>query len=464
MANLEELEKYRKIHMIGIGGVSMSGIAEILNHFGFSVTGSDTAISEYTESLIQHGIPVTIGHNTDLIAKADLVVYTAAIPADDPELIQAKKLFIPTIERADFLGLLTKAFNDTICISGTHGKTTTTSMISSCFLEGKLDPTIQVGAYFNQINGNYRLGNSEYFIIEACEYVESFLKFYPKTEIILNIDNDHLDYFKDMEHINLAFKKYVKLLPANGLLVLNIDDPNCFALSKYTDAKTVTFGIENQKANFVARNITYNKNGYVTFDTYYNNNFYKTISLSVTGHHNVYNALACISVCHMYGLNKEQIKNGLAKFTGAHRRFEFVGKFGNNVEVYDDYAHHPTEIRATAAAAKNKAYNKSWVIFQPHTYSRTKNLLEDFAKALTMFDNIIVTDIYAAREKNTFDIHSKDLVNEISKLGRKAYYISDFNEITEFVKKHALNNDLVVTLGAGTVTEISKMLAEPNKE
>ncbi len=464
MANLEELEKYRKIHMIGIGGVSMSGIAEILNHWGFSVTGSDASQSEYTNDLIAHGIPVKIGHDLENVSRADLVVYTAAINQEDPELVQARKLYIPTIERADFLGILTKVFNDTICISGTHGKTTTTSMISSCFLEGKLDPTIQVGAFLKQINGNYRLGNSEYFIIEACEYVESFLKFYPKTEIILNIDNDHLDYFKDLEHIILAFQKYVKLLPANGLLVINSDDPNCVKLSKCTEAKTVTFGINNQKANFVARNINFNKNGFPTFDVYYNDTFYKTISLSVTGMHNVLNALACIGVCHMYGLNKEQIKNGLLKFTGAHRRFEYVGDFGNHVSVYDDYGHHPTEIRATASAMKNKSYNKSWVIFQPHTYSRTKNLLSDFAKALTLFDNIIVTDIYAAREVNTYNISSKDLVDEIQKLGRKAYYIQNFDEIVSFVKSHALNNDLVLTLGAGTITNISGMLVEPKDE
>ena len=381
MANLEELEKYRKIHMIGIGGVSMSGIAEILNHWGFSVTGSDANRSEYTDDLVSHGISVKIGHDFDNVRHADLVVYTAAISQEDPELVEARKLYIPTIERGDFLGILTKVFNDTICVSGTHGKTTTTSMISSCFLEGRLDPTIQVGAFLNQIDGNYRLGNSEYFIIEACEYVESFLKFYPKTELILNIDNDHLDYFKDMDHIILAFKKYVKLLPANGLLVINSDDPNCSTLAKCTEARTVTFGIKNQNANFVARNITYNKNGFPTFDVYYNNTFYKTISLSVTGLHNVLNALGCIGVCHMYGLNKEQIKNGLLKYTGAHRRFEYVGEFGNHVCVYDDYGHHPTEIRATAAAMKNKQYNQSWVIFQPHTYSRTKNLLSDFAKA-----------------------------------------------------------------------------------
>ena len=464
MANLEELEKYRKIHMIGIGGVSMSGIAEILKNWGFSVTGSDAAQSEYTDALIANGIPVKIGHDLDNVAQADLVVYTAAISQEDPELVKARNLYIPTIERGDFLGILTKVFNDTICVSGTHGKTTTTSMISSCFLEGKLDPTIQIGAYFNQIDANYRVGNSEYFIIEACEYVESFLKFYPKTEVILNIDNDHLDYFKDLEHIILSFKKYVKLLPANGLLVINSDDPNCSTLPKCTEAKTITYGITNQNANFVARNITFNKNGYPTFDVYYNNTFYKTISLSVTGMHNVMNALACIGVCHIYGLNKEQIKNGLAKFTGAHRRFEYVGEFGNHVNVYDDYAHHPTEIKATATAMKNKQYNKSWVIFQPHTYSRTKALLQDFAKVLTLFDNIIITDIYAAREQNTYNIHSKDLVSEIQKLGRKALYISDFNEIADFVKAHALNNDLVITLGAGTVTNIKDLLVENKDE
>ena len=310
---------------------------------------------------------------------------------------KAKELHIPTVERADFLGLITKAFKNTICVSGTHGKSTTTSMISVCFLEACKDPSIQVGAELKQINGNYRVGNSEYFIIEACEYVESFLKFFPKTEVILNIDNDHLDYFKDLDHIITAFAKYVRLLPDDGLLVLNADDENCSHLSRFTMAKTITYGIQNEHANFVARNIQFDENGFPSFDVYFNNTFYKTIKLSVPGMHNVSNALACICVCHIYGIEKEDIKNGLLKFTGAHRRFEYVGSF-NNVNVYDDYGHHPTEIEAVANALKNKKYNQSWVIFQPHTYSRTKNLLNDFAKALINFDNIIITDIYAARE------------------------------------------------------------------
>src|SRR5574344_1846279 len=276
--------------MIGIGGTSMSGIAEILKYWNFNVTGSDSAESENVEKLLDHNIPVTLGHDLNMVEKADIVIYTAAIAINDPELVKARELNIPTIERADFLGEITKAFSDTICVSGTHGKSTTTTMISTCFIEGKMDPTIQVGAILKQINGNYRIGNSEYFILEACEYVESFLKFAPKTEVILNIDNDHLDYFKDFDHIVAAFEKYVKLLPKDGLLVLNGDDKNCLNLSRLTSARSVTFGINNQKCNFVARSITFDSNGFPSFDIYYNDTFYKTVKLSVPGRHNVLNA------------------------------------------------------------------------------------------------------------------------------------------------------------------------------
>ena len=457
MANLEELKIYRHIHMIGIGGVSMSGIAEILKHWGFTVTGSDWSESEITKKLNLDGIHVVIGHDVNMVAKADIVVYTAAIKQDDPELVKAKELGIPTVERADFLGLITKAFDNTICISGTHGKTTTTSMVSMCFLEAGLDPSIQVGAELKAIDGNYRIGKSENFIIEACEYVESFLKFYPKAEIILNIDNDHLDYFKNIENINLAFIKYVKLLPSNGLLVVNSDNDYCAKLHEYTDAKVVSYGIKNEKANFVARNITFNKNGFALFDVYHNNNFYGSFELSVPGPHNVLNALACISLCDSYGISKTDIKSALKKYTGAHRRFEFVGNI-NGASIYDDYGHHPTEIKATAIALKKKIYNQSWVVFQPHTYSRTKNLLDDFADSLTYFDNIIITDIYAARETNTYNVSSEDIVKKIKELGRTAIYIKDFEDIVSYLKEHAQKDDIILTLGAGTVTKIGPML------
>jgi UDP-N-acetylmuramate--alanine ligase len=331
-------------------------------------------------------------------------------------------------------------------------------MISLCFLEGLKDPSIQVGAFLKQIDGNYKVGNSEHFIIEACEYVESFLKFSPKAEIILNIDNDHLDYFKTFENIKKAFIKYVKLLPDNGLLVINGDDTNCLKLQNETNAKIITYGIKNETADFLAKNIIFTNDGFAKFDVYHKGVLLENISLSVPGIHNVLNALACIALCTEYGISIKDIKTALSKFTGAHRRFEFKGKLTKNVSVYDDYGHHPTEIKATANALKNKKYNESWVIFQPHTYSRTINLLDDFAKALTFFDHIVVLDIYAAREKNTYGITSKDLVEKINSLGKTANYIPDFEECVSFIKNNVNENDIVLTLGAGTVTKIGPML------
>ena len=461
MADLEELKQYRHVHMLGIGGTSMSGIAALLKNWGIYVTGSDANSSELTDSLIERNVPVTIGHDFANLRKADIVVYSAAIPANDPEMQEAKRLNIPTMERSSFLGLITKAFSDTICISGTHGKTTTTSMISVCFIEALKDPSVQVGAVLKPINGNYRVGNSEYFILEACEYVESFLKFSPKTEIVLNIDNDHLDYFENIDNIKEAFIKYVKLLPSDGILVLNSDNEYCADLYKYTNARVVTFSLNNFRANFVAKNITFDKNGFPSFDVYRNSSFFKTFKLSIPGRHNVYNALACIATCFEYGIDKETMKSALAKYTGAHRRFEYVGEI-NGATVYDDYAHHPAEIKATYEAMKQKSFNRSWVIFQPHTYSRTKNLLNDFAQSLNGFNNIIVTDIYAARESNTYGISSKDLVDQINKIQKHAIYMQDFNEIAKYVRDRVMPNDIVLTIGAGTVTEIGPIII--NKE
>ena len=459
MPNIERLKKYNKIHMVGIGGVSMSGIAEILVNFGFQVTGSNNVETETTKKLTKAGIKVSIGHNEENVADQDVVVYSAAIKLDNPELVAAKAKNIPIIERADFLGELTRCYKDTITISGTHGKSTTTSMVSLCFLEALKDPSIQVGADIKQLDGNYKVGNSEYFIIEACEYVESFLKFSPKSEIILNIDNDHLDYFKNFDNIKKAFIKYVKLLPNDGLLVVNGDDKNALDLTNFTNAKTLTYGISNKNTDFFAVNIVFDNNGFPEFDVYAKGDFYGRIKLSVPGMHNVLNALACIALCDYYGINLESIQKALLSFTGAVRRFEFKGTV-NGANIYDDYGHHPTEIVATAKALMNKKYNKSWVVFQPHTYSRTKNLLDDFAKALLNFDNIIVLDIYAAREKNVYGISSKDLVDKICSLGKDALYIPDFNECVDYLKNNVEENDIIITQGAGTVTEIGPLLLE----
>lgn len=457
MPNIEKFKKYNKIHMIGIGGVSMSGIAEILLNWGFKVTGSNNVENETTKKLQDNGINVVIGHSAENVIGADVVVYTAAIKNDNVELQSARNLNIPTIERADFLGEITRCYNDTITVAGTHGKSTTTSMVSLCFLEALKDPSIQVGAELHQINGNYRVGNSEHFIIEACEYVESFLKFSPKSTIILNIDNDHLDYFKNFENIKNAFVKYIKLLPNDGLLVVNGDDKTCLELPKFTNAKSLTYGITNKNVDFFAVNIVFDNDGFPEFDVYSHEKFYERIKLNVPGMHNVLNALGCIALCDNYGISSAVIKNGLTKFHGTGRRFEFKGKV-NGASIYDDYGHHPTEILATAKALMNKKYNKSWIVFQPHTYSRTKLLLEDFSKALLNFDNIIVLDIYAAREKNTYGISSKDLVDKINSLGKNALYIPDFNECVSFLKDNVKENDIVLTQGAGTVTQIGPML------
>lgn len=454
---IDDIKKYNTIHFIGIGGISMSGIAETLKNLGIHVTGSDWSKSEITDRLISDGIDVTIGSDLNKIKNADLVVYTAAISKDDAELVEANRLGIKTCERAVFLGKLTEAFENTIGVSGTHGKTTTTSLIALCFIKAGFDPNVQVGAILKQLDGNYRIGNSDYLILEACEYVESFLHFHPKAEIVLNIDNDHLDYFKNLDNIKNAFIKYVKLIPDNGLLVLNSDDKNSIGLDKYTNAKVLTYGIDNTSANFVAKNITFDKDGYPSFDVYLDKEFFDSFTLSISGKHNVLNALACIALCTNYGIPVNAIKEAFASFTGANRRLEYKGSF-KDVSIFDDYAHHPTEIKATAAALNKKVFNESWVVFQPHTYSRLKNLLDDFADSLVDFDHIILTDVYAARETNTFNISSKDLLDKLNKLGKPAQYISNFDDIVEFLKNNVHKNDIILTLGAGTVTNIGPML------
>lgn len=459
MPNIDNIKKYKKIHMIGIGGVSMSGIAEILVNWGFSVSGSDRTDSELLHILKNSGIQIFIGHNAQNVVGADCVVYTAAISKDNPELVHAKELGIPTIERSDFLGELTRCYKNTIAISGTHGKTTTTSLVSLCFIEALRDPSIQVGAIIKELGGNYRVGNSENFIIEACEYVESFLKFSPRSEIILNIDNDHLDYYKNLENIKKAFIKYVKLLPEDGHLIINADDLNCLDLPVYSKAPAIKYGIENDDVDFLAQNIVFSEDGFPEFDVYKYGEFFGHFKLSIPGRHNVLNALACIALCNAYDISAETIKSAIENFKGADRRFEFKGMV-NGAKVFDDYGHHPTEVSATAKALKNKKYNESWVVFQPHTYSRTFNLLNDFANALLSFDHIIVTDIYAARETNTYNISSKDLADAIINLGKNAQYIPTLEDCAKYLKENVKENDIVLTLGAGTVTNIGPMIVE----
>ncbi len=453
------IERGSHIYMIGIGGISMSGIADILVNMGYKVSGSDRTSSNITDMLIDNGVRVFTFQSRDNITDdIDFVVYTAAIKEDNVEMIEAKKRNIPMMERGEFLGEITKLYSNTIGVAGTHGKTTTTSMLSLIFIEAGMDPTIQVGSILSNIGGNYRIGKSDNLIIEACEYSDSYLSFRQKSAIVLNIDNDHLDYFKNLDNIKKSFGKYVSNLPSDGYLVVNNDDDNSSFLKSNTMAEVVTYGILND-SDYMAKNICYTDDGFASFDVMYKGTCLGNIILSVLGEHNILNALSAIALSYSYGISFDDIKNGIVKYTGASRRLEYKGVF-NGANVYDDYGHHPTEIVATSRAIHRTKYNESWVVFEAHTYARAYRHKEDFAKALKDFDHIIVTDIYAAREDNVYGITSDDLANEIRKYDKDVICISDYDDIVLYLNENVHSNDLILTLGAGYVTKLADMLIE----
>lgn len=450
----------KHIYMIGIGGISMGGIAKILVNYGYKVSGSDITENDEVKELENLGIKVNIGQVKENITKdIDLVVYTAAISSTNEELLRARELGIETIERGVFLGELTLNFEDCIGIAGTHGKTTTSSMVSCVFLEKGLDPSIQIGANLTQINGNYRVGRSDYFIIEACEYKDSFQNFRQRSAIVTNIDNDHLDYFKNIDNISKSFQKYVSHLREDGVLVLNMDNERCYDLRNYTKASVVTVSKENKEADYIAKNIEFDDRGCPSYDVYKKDTFIARVFLNVRGEHNVLNSLEAYALCAWYGIDTESIVKGLSRFTGASRRMEYKGKF-NGANVYDDYGHHPTEIEATAKAILKEKHNESYAIFEAHTYSRAVEHKENFAKALKDFDHIIVIDIYAAREENIWGVKPEDIVNELTKLGKDAIYISDYDEIKENLKSRVKEGDLIITIGAGNVTKVASKLVD----
>ena len=450
----------KHIYMIGIGGISMSGIAEILVNYGYQVSGSDITENDMVKHLESKGIKVNIGQIKENITDdIDTVVYTAAIKDTNEELVRARELGIETIERGEFLGNLTRQFKDVIGVAGTHGKTTTSSMVSCVFVEAKKDPTIQIGSNLDVIGGNYLVGNSDYFIIEACEYKDSFQNFTQKSAIITNVDNDHLDYFKNIDNISASFKKYVSKLPEDGLLVVNMDNERCYELKDSTKASVLTVSLENNEADYHAENIQFDDMGNPSYDVINNNEKVTRVTLNVKGIHNVLNSLECFALCSWYGIDPETIVNGLSKFRGAARRMEFKGMF-NGARVYDDYGHHPTEIEATSNAILKEKFNESYAIFEAHTYSRVKNHLEDFVKSLVKFDHIIVIDIYAAREENIYGVKPEDIVNKLKNEGKDAIYISDYDEIKEYLNERVKENDLIITIGAGNVTKVANNLVK----
>lgn len=441
------------IHFIGIGGISMSGIAKILLTNGIRVSGSDISESDSVAELRELGADVKIGHKKENITCQDIVVYTSAVHDDNPEIIAAKEKGIKLIDRATMLGYIMKDYKNAISVAGTHGKTTATSMFAYILLAAQADPTVMVGGKLDGIDGNLRIGKSDYFITETCEYMRNFLKFFPKVAVILNVEEDHLDYYKDIDDIVDAFTSFCNLVPSDGIVVVNKENDNAVKSASSTAAKVYSFGFEG--ADYNAVNITYSDFGYPSFDIYENDEFLLHLDLNVVGIHNVLNATACaLAACKM-GIDKECIKKGLEAFTGTKRRFEKKG-FVNGALVIDDYAHHPTEISATINALKNVNHSSEWCIFQPHTYTRTISLLDDFAKALSKVDNVIITDIFAAREKDTGIVHSRDLAEKID----GAVYIKEFEEIAEYIKKNAKEGDVVLTMGAGNVCDISKLIID----
>lgn len=448
------------IHFVGIGGISMSGLAEILNYEGFNISGSDIKESEIIKSLREQGIHVTIGQKAENIENdTDIVVFTAAVKHDNPEILAAEQKGIPVIERATLLGAIMEKYKNSIAVSGTHGKTTTTSMVSEITMAAKLDPTITVGGILKSINGNIRLGSSEYFVAEACEYFDSFLHFKPYVGIILTIDADHLDYFKNIENIRSSFHKFAENISQRGTLVINTSIPDYKDIFSEIKSNVLTYGSHDPTADITAENISVSSKGTYSFDIIMHGNTECHISLSVPGKHNIDNALAAFAAAKVFKVDNKYIIEGLESYTGTDRRFQYKGTFCG-VTVIDDYAHHPTEIKATLAAAKNIEKNRLVCIFQPHTYSRTYNLINDFSTAFADADKIIVADIYAAREKDIGLINSAQLVEHIRQTGKDAVYVGDFEAIKDYVRHNCQSGDLLITMGAGDVYLIGESLVE----
>lgn len=445
------------VHFIGIGGISMSGLSEILLKEGFTISGSDMKESDMTNRLESLGAKIYIGQKaSNITGSIDLVVYTAAIHPDNEEYQAVAQAGIPMMTRAQLLGQIMANYARSIAVSGTHGKTTTTSMLSHILLAACTDPTISVGGILDAIQGNIRVGNSDVFITEACEYTNSFFEFYPKYNIILNVEEDHMDFFKDLADIENSFRRFAHQTAEDGLLVLN-GDMNCIPfLTEGLKTPYVTYGCKGTE-DYSATNITFDEMGYGHYDLMVHGDIVSHIDLQVGGMHNISNSLAATAVAMAMELPMDSIKKGLLSFGGTKRRFEYKGTV-NDFTVIDDYAHHPTEIAATLTTAQHYPHRELWVVFQPHTYTRTKAFLPEFIEALSGYDHVVLADIYAAREDDPGDIHSKDITDGLLAKGCDAYYFPSFEEIQQFLLEHCKKDDLLITMGAGDVVNIGENL------
>ncbi len=446
-----------KVHFIGIGGVSMSGLAQILLDRNFKVCGSDWKSSSYTQALEKHGATIYYGQEPkNITPDIDVVVYTAAVHPDNAEFTRSKELGIPMLTRAQLLGQIMECYNRSIAVAGTHGKTTTTSMVSEILLAAATDPTISNGGILNSLGTNTRIGHSDIFVAEACEYTNSFFEFYPYYSVVLNIEEDHLDFFKDINDIRSSFLHFMNNTKQEGCVVINGSIENLDALTNQINTRYLTFGLDSN-FDYYATDISYNHFGCATYSLWKRGQKLGEISLAIPGEHNVYNSLSAIAIADDMGISLSHIQAGLSSCTGSKRRFEKKGEF-NGITVLDDYAHHPTEITATLTALRATDFDRIVCVFQPHTYTRTKSLFDDFVQALSLADVVVLADIFAARETDTLGISSDDLRIALEKAGTESYYFDSFEKIQDFLTKKCINGDLLITMGAGNVVEIGENL------
>lgn len=454
--NLEE-KKFNKVHFIGIGGVSMSGIAMLLKKNGFTVTGSDRSESTYLAHLREEGIDIWIGQTKENIQDQDLFIFTDAILPDNEEYMAAVNTGKPVVSRGEFLGALMRNYQRSIAVSGSHGKSTTTSMLSKILVDAQADASILLGGILDDIDGNVFVGQSDILLTEACEFKGNILHYYPQTVIILNIDEDHLDYYKDLNHIVETFIGYMKNLTENSKAIINIDDPNTHPLMKHIRGQVISFG-QHEDAMYRITNITYNEDGFPRFDLV-KGDMVLPLSLDILGDYNVYNAAAAAIAAFENGIDKEPVKTSLANYHSLHRRMETVGHY-KGATIMTDYGHHPVEIKNTLSSLLKQKKTKIISVFQPHTYSRTKALLDDFADSFYDADEVIVTEIFAAREKFDPTIKSEDLVEKLIENGVNAKYIGDFETARDYIQEHVQNDDIVMTTGCGNPDELAHMIVE----
>lgn len=454
MAIRKRLDDYlvpgKHIHLIGIGGVSMRPLGLVLRGMGMTVTGSDMNSSVSTDELMEKGIKVHIGHSASNIEGADCIIRTAAAHNDNPEIAAARAMGIPVFERAQAWGLIMREYKNAICISGTHGKTTTTSMITHIFMEAQRDPTVMLGGYLPLLKAGHRVGKGDTIIMESCEYCDSFLNFYPTVAIINNIEADHLDYFKDLAAVERSFRKFAGLVPKTGYVIANGDDQN--TVETLADLPFLSFGLD-KKNDIHPKNLS---EDYHSFDVICCGRLYCHVNLNVYGKHNVYNALASAAAAYVMGIDAETVSHGLSSFTGAGRRMEFKGTY-NGAKVYDDYAHHPGELKALIDAVKTMDFKRIIVAFQPHTYTRTNALFGDFVEQLRRVDVAVLAEIYAARESNKLGISSRDLAEKIE----GAVFFETLPEVSAYLKTIAQEGDIILTVGAGDIYKAGELLLRP---